>query len=73
MCQHRSSKANHSLIIKCVQNKLGQVIQQGLTWPEVRFKRWKQPTKTTQVASTLTDLTRSKSELIAENRHSSWE
>jgi hypothetical protein len=46
MCQPRSSKVSQSLIIKYVQNKLGQVIQQGLTWLEVRFKRWTQPAKT---------------------------
>lgn len=47
--------------------KLGQVIQQSVTWLEGCFQQWTQPTKTNQVASTLTDLTRSKSDLIAEN------
>lgn len=56
-----------SQIIKYVQNKLGQDIQQGLTWLDVRFKRWTRPAKTNQVASALRDLTRSKSDLIAEN------
>jgi hypothetical protein len=55
------------LILKYVQSKLGQVLQQRVNGLEVRFKRWTQPTRTSQVASTLTDLTRSKSELIAEN------
>jgi putative transposase len=50
-----------------MQNKLGQVIQHCVTWLEVRFKQWTQPAKTSQVASALTDLTRSKSDLIAEN------
>jgi hypothetical protein len=38
-----------------------------VTWLDVRFKRWTQPTEISQVASTLTELTRSISELIAEN------
>ena len=50
-----------------MQNKLGQVIQHCVTWLEIRFKEWTQPAKTSQVASVLTDLTRSKSDLIAEN------
>ena len=41
--------------------------QTALLVSEQRFKQWTQPTKTIQVASTLTDRTRSKSELIAEN------
>jgi len=67
MVQHLSSKVSRSLILKYVQRKLGQVIQQGVTWLEVQFKQWTQPTKTTQVAGILSDLTRSKSDLIAEN------
>lgn len=57
-----------SLDIKNIQRQLGQAIQQGVTWLEARFKRWTQPTKANQVAGALTDLTRSRSELIAENR-----
>jgi len=67
MVQHLSSKVSRSLILKYVQRKLGQVVQQGVTWLEAQFKQWTQPTKTTQVAGILSDLTRSKSELIAEN------
>ena len=50
-----------------VRNKLAQIMQNGAALLEVRLKRWTQPSSTSQVASTLTDLTRSKSELIAEN------
>jgi hypothetical protein len=67
MVQHLSSKVSRSLILKYGQSKLDQVIPQGVAGLEVQFKHWTQPTKTTQVASILTDLTRSKSELIAEN------
>jgi len=38
MWQPRSSKVRQSLIIKYMQNKFGQVIQQGVTWLEVQFK-----------------------------------
>jgi hypothetical protein len=55
------------LVIKYVQRKLGQVLQQSVIWFEVQFKQWTQPSKTSQITSTLSDLTRSKSELIAEN------
>jgi putative transposase len=55
------------LDIKYIQGQLGQAIQQGVAWLEARFKQWTQPTKANQVAGALTDLTRSKSELIAEN------
>lgn len=55
------------MFIKYLQSKLGQVIEQSVTWLEIRFKRWTQPAATSQVASVFTDLTRSKSELIAEN------
>jgi hypothetical protein len=50
-----------------MQSKLGQVIPRSVGWLEEWFKRWTQPTKTSQVAGTLTDLARSKSELIAES------
>jgi hypothetical protein len=55
------------LDIKSIQRQLGQAIQQGVAWLEARFKQWTQPAKANPVAGTLTDLTRSKSELIAEN------
>ena len=38
-----------------------------MNWLEAQFKRWTQPAQTSQVVSTLTDMTRSKSDLIAEN------
>ena len=53
--------------IKSIQSQLGQAIQQGVAWLEARFKQWTRPTKANHVAGILTDLTRSKRELIAEN------
>lgn len=53
-----------SLAVKYVQRKLGQVIQQSVTWLEAQFMQWTQPTKTSQIASTLTDLKRPRMEFL---------
>jgi hypothetical protein len=55
------------LIINPIERKINQVIQQGMTWLEMRFKHWTKPATSHQVIATLADLKRSKSELIAEN------
>jgi hypothetical protein len=55
------------LIINHIEGKIRQVIQQGVTWLETRFKHWTRPVTSHQVIETLTDLKRSKSELIAKN------
>jgi putative transposase len=46
---------------------LTQVIARGMAWVESRFKQWTKPAKRNQVMSIVSDLKRSKSELIAEN------
>jgi hypothetical protein len=50
-----------------VVRRIGQAIQQGAIWLEVRFKQWTRPATGKQVVETLADLKRSKRELIAEN------
>ena len=54
-------------MIHPIDEKIKQVIQQGMTWLETRFKQWTRPAISRQVIGTLADLKRSKSELIAEN------
>lgn len=44
-----------------------QVIARGMAWVESRFKQWTKPAKRNQVMSIVSDLKRSKGELIAEN------
>ena len=66
-CCSISPRKSIVLGIKYVQNKLGQVMQRSVTWLEVQFRQWIQPTETNQVAGTLADLKRSRSKLIAEN------
>ena len=54
-------------MIHPIDEKIKQVIQQGMTWLETRFKQWTRRAISQQVIGTLADLKRSKSELIAEN------
>jgi hypothetical protein len=49
------------------EGKINQVIQQSVTWLETRLNQWTRPAASHQVIGTLTDLKRSKRELIAEN------
>lgn len=52
---------------KATGSTLTQVLVRGVAWVESRFKDWTQPAKRSQVMSVVSDLKRSKSELIAEN------
>ena len=52
---------------KATGSKLTQVVVRGVAWVESRFKDWTRPAKRSQVMSVVSDLKRSKSELIAEN------
>jgi hypothetical protein len=54
-------------MINPIDGKIKQVIQQGLTWLETRFKHWTKPATSQQVMGSFADLKRSKRELIAEN------
>ena len=50
-----------------VRSKLLSAQRTGIAGLESRFKQWTKPAKTHQVMSSLADMRRSKSELIAEN------
>ena len=67
MYQHFPSKVSQPLIVKYVERKLGQAIQQGAAWLEVRFRQWTKLATSHQGVGTLADLKRSKRKLIAEN------
>jgi hypothetical protein len=54
-------------MINPIDGKIKQVMQQGVTWLETRFKRWTRPATSQQVLGTLADWKRSKREWIAEN------
>jgi hypothetical protein len=54
-------------MINPIDGKMKQVIQQGMTWLETRFKQWTRPAISQQVIGTLADVKRSKRELTAEN------
>jgi hypothetical protein len=54
-------------MINPIDEKIKQVIQQGVTWLETRFKQWTRSAISQQVIGTLADLKRSKRELFAEN------
>jgi putative transposase len=54
-------------MINSINEKIKQVLQQGVARLERQFKRWTQPAASKQVIGTLADLKRSKRELITEN------
>jgi putative transposase len=56
-----------SLITQYLYSLLGRAIRAVAATVEWRLKRWTKPARTNQVLSTVTDLSRSKAELIAEN------
>jgi putative transposase len=53
--------------MKTAFEKLKQVMTKRMACFESRFKQWTKPAKSSQAMNTLVDLSRSKSELIAEN------
>jgi hypothetical protein len=65
--RHFLSKVSQPLIVNHVVSEIGHAIQQGVAWLETRFKQWTRPATDHQVMGTLTDLKRSKGEMIAEN------
>jgi putative transposase len=54
-------------LINSINEKIKQVLQQGVARLERQFKRWTQPAVSKQGLGTLADLKRSKRELITEN------
>jgi hypothetical protein len=54
-------------MINYIDEKMKQVMQQGVAWLEMRFKRWTRPATSQQVLGTLADWKRSQREWTAEN------